>query len=677
MSQPLLEVKALRSYFKTGAGPARAVDGVSFAIEPGETFAIVGESGSGKSVSALSILKLLPRPAGYIAGGEILFEGRDISKCSAVEMRKIRGNDISMIFQEPMTALNPVFTVAQQITEVLTLHQNLNKHQARNRAHEILEQVGIPDPTRRLDEYPHQLSGGMRQRVMIAIALSCRPKLLIADEPTTALDVTIQAQIMELIKDLRREYGTSVLLITHDMGLVRENADHVGVMYSGKMVEQASMEKIFAEPAHPYTELLLRSLPSKGRRGFKLETIEGLVPKPTEQIPGCRFSNRCPVALEECPNDPPQKINITEGHSVTCHLFKAGESGVRQAIQTELETAPIANIENADVLLEIDNLQMFFPIRKGLFKRTVGHVRAVDGVTLQVRKGETLALVGESGCGKTTVGKCIIRLLDPTDGSILYQQNNLNEMSRNALKPFRKKIQFVFQDPFSSLDPRRMISESLLEGMETHNIGNRREDRLKIAEDLMARVGLDPSMIHRYPHEFSGGQRQRVVLARALTTEPSMLICDEATSSLDISVQAQILNLLKELQVDLGLSYIFITHNLSVVQFLADRVAVMYLGRIVEEGTAEEIFEHAKHPYTQALLSAEPHVDEDTGVTRIVLEGDVPSPSNPPRGCHFHPRCPQVMAECKQNYPGKAEFSETHSCRCLLYQKDSQLVGKE
>jgi peptide/nickel transport system ATP-binding protein len=669
----LLEVENLQTYFKTGAGLARPVDGVSFSIQAGETFALVGESGSGKSVTALSILQLLAKPAGYIAGGSIRFRGREISRLSPKEMRGIRGNQISMIFQEPMTALNPVFTIGNQIVEVLKLHQNLTGEPARRRAVETLADVGIPDPERRFHEYSHQMSGGMRQRVMIAMALACRPDLLIADEPTTALDVTIQAQILQLMREMRGEYGTAVLLITHDMGVVRENADHVGVMYAGRIVESASREALFARPSHPYTQLLLRSLPSRGTRGRRLATIEGMVPKPTDFPPGCRFSNRCPFAMEICHTTPPPTFEVAAGHAAACFLLDPSAKTASTVATLELPVAPPSALQRDVVRLRVQNLQTHFPIRKGVFQRVVGQVKAVDGVDLTIRKGETLALVGESGCGKTTVGKTIVRLLDASGGLMEFHNDrtgataDLAALKPAQLKPFRRRIQMVFQDPFSSLNPRLMVGETILEGMETHGIGESRAWREKRIAELMAHVGLDPAMATRYPHEFSGGQRQRVGVARSLAVDPELLICDEATSSLDVSVQAQILNLLKDLQSELGLSYLFITHDLSVVQYLADRVSVMYLGRVVEEGTAEEIFASARHPYTRALLSAVPVVDAETGRKRIVLEGDVPSPITPPQGCHFHPRCPEARPECRQAYPASVAFSETHSCRCILY----------
>ena len=670
MSQDtILEVQGLRSYFKTGSGTAKAVDGVTFSIRKGETFALVGESGCGKSVTALSLLQLLPRPAGYIAGGSVLFKGREISSLPPVEMRKIRGANISMIFQEPMTALNPVFTVGHQLNEVYLAHKHdieggMTKQKARELGIEMLKKVGIPDPAKRFEEYPHQLSGGMRQRVMIAMAMACEPDLLIADEPTTALDVTIQAQIFDLMRNVLKASGTAILLITHDMGLVYSDADRVGVMYAGRIVEEAPRDELFANPSHPYTRLLLRSLPSRGVRDKRLATIEGIVPKATEFPEGCRFSNRCPYVMDRCREEIPPDFDAGPDHRAACHLLDR-EASVSLEHEA-LGDAPPASVDLGQTRLEIKNLQMHFPIRKGVLKRVKGHVYAVDGVDLQVYKGETLALVGESGCGKTTVGKCLVRLLEPTGGSMKFQGQELLGLSRAELKPYRRKMQVIFQDPQSSLNPRMMVRQILTEGLRAHSIGKTRSERHDRIHGLMKRVGLHPEWSTRYPHEFSGGQRQRIGLARALAVDPELIICDEATSSLDVSVQAQVLNLMKDLQSEMGLSYLFITHDLSVVQFLAHRVAVMYLGRIVERGTTDDIFGDPRHPYTKALLSAVPKVDDD-GKQRIILEGDVPSPIAPPPGCHFHPRCPQASPECAQAYPESVAFSDTHECRCILY----------
>ena len=672
-----LRVEDLRTYFRTGEGTAKAVDGVSFGIRAGETYALVGESGCGKSVTALSILQLVPKPAGYIAGGAIYLGKEKISSLPPVAMRQIRGNGISMIFQEPMTALNPVFTIGNQISEVIILHQRLSGAEAKKKAVDMLDKVGIADPSQRYDEYPHQMSGGMRQRVMIAMALACQPDVLIADEPTTALDVTIQSQILGLIRDLQKEFGTAVLLITHNMGVVKENADRVGVMYAGRTAEEATRDRIFAAPSHPYTQLLLRAIPSRGRRGQELVTIKGMVPKATDFPPGCRFSTRCPFVMDRCRAQEPEPILLCSGHSVECFLFDktSHAQDVEPATIREVPVVPPPAEPDA-VRLKVKDLKMHFPIRKGVFQMTVGHVKAVDGVSLAIHKGETLALVGESACGKTTVGKCLVRLLDPTGGSIQLQNTDLAKVGRGHMKEFRQRIQMIFQDPFSSLNPRLMIGETIIEGMETHGIGVSRKEREDKLRALLPRVGLAPDMASRYPHEFSGGQRQRIGLARALAVNPELVICDEATSSLDVSVQAQILNLLRKLQHELGLSYLFITHDLSVVKYLANRVSVMYLGRIVEEGTTDEVFEDTRHPYTRALLSAVPQVDESDGRKRIVLEGDVPSAKDPPNGCHFHPRCPEAKPECSQAYPESVSFSETHHCHCVLYGKGVEGTNK-
>ncbi len=676
----IIEVKDLRTHFRTSEGVARAVDGISFQVRAGESFALVGESGCGKSVTALSIPQLVQKPAGYIAGGEITYKGKGIVHIPETEKRALRGNEISMIFQEPMTSLNPVFTVEQQLTEVMRRHRGLGRKEARQEALRMLERVKMPEPELRLKEYPHQLSGGMKQRVMIAMALACHPGLLIADEPTTALDVTIQEQILSLMRELRQEFGTAVLLITHDLGVVAENADRVGVMYAGRIVEQGSLDQILRNPAHPYTVKLLDSLPSAGKREQALQTIEGRVPPATDFPMGCRFEPRCHKAMDICRQIDPELVPVEEGHQAACVLYDEKIVERRHAPADVRDTAPSIprdeDIGDAPSLVSLRGLKLWFPVRRGLFKKTVGHVRAVDGVDLNIRKSRTSALVGESGCGKTTLGKAVLQLLRPTSGTIEFGGAELNALSRAALKPFRRRLQIIFQDPFSSLDPRMMVGEILMEGMAAHGIGGSRVERLTRAEDLMDRVGLDPQMVHRYPHEFSGGQRQRIAIARCLAVDPEFIVCDEATSALDVSVQAQIINLLKRLQTDLGLTYLFITHDLSVVEYLADEVYVMYLGRIVERGLTGEIFVSPMHPYTRALFSAVPRIDPTTGARKIRLSGDTPSPVNPPTGCHFHPRCPEAMERCSAEFPLEFTFSETHSACCWLYDKKEEVKGE-
>ncbi len=668
----ILEVRDLKTYFRTSEGIARAVDGISFQVRAGESFALVGESGCGKSVTALSILQLVQGPAGFVAGGEILYRGRGIVHLPETEKRALRGNEISMIFQEPMTSLNPVFTVEQQLTEGIRRHRGLGRREARQEAVRMLDRVRLPEPALRLNEYPHQLSGGMKQRVMIAMALACRPGLLIADEPTTALDVTIQEQILALIRDLRGEFGTAVLLITHDLGVVAENADRVGVMYAGRIVEQGDLDQILRKPAHPYTVKLLHSLPSAGKREEALQTIEGRVPPATDFPAGCRFEPRCHKAMEVCRRIDPPLYTVSQGHRAACVLYDEDLMGRRVTAAEVHDRAPPVRreegIADAPPLVTVRDLKLWFPVRRSLLKRTVGHVRAVDGVDLNIRRSRTSALVGESGCGKTTLGKAVIQLLSPTGGTVAFGGTELTSLSRAALKPFRRRLQIIFQDPFSSLNPRMTIGEILMEGMAAHRLGGGRGQRLARAEDLMDRVGLDPQMVERYPHAFSGGQRQRIAIARCLAVDPEFMVCDEATSALDVSVQAQIINLLKKLQADLGLTYLFITHDLSVVEYLADEVYVMYLGRIVEQGRTEEIFLTPMHPYTRALLAAVPRIEPGTGVAKIRLSGDTPSPVNPPPGCHFHPRCTEAMERCAAESPCTFAFSDTHSARCWLYE---------
>ena len=585
-----------------------------------------------------------------------------------------------MIFQEPMTSLNPVFTIGNQISEAIHQHQNLRGTAARNAATEMLNLVGIPEPTARYDEYPHQMSGGMKQRVMIAMALSCRPRLLIADEPTTALDVTIQAQILELIERLQQELQMAVLLITHDLGVVANIADRVAVMYAGKIAETGTWEQLYKTPQHPYTVKLLESTPARDKRGMQLHTITGRVPKATEYNDGCRFAERCPKVMDGCENIVPTLQTVNgNGHNVACHLYNSEppfNATATSATKLELETE--ADRENQEATtqstetypqLQVKNLCVHYPIQKGILKRTVGYVYAVDDVTLDIPRGKTLALVGESGSGKTSLGKAVLRLGVPVKGDLVYDGTNIATVNREQLHPYRKRMQIIFQDPYASLNPRMTVGSIIQEGMQAHNIGGSTNERHARIAELMRRVGLSPDMVTRYPHEFSGGQRQRIGIARCLAIDPEFIVCDEATSALDVSVQAQILNLLKSLQTDFNLTYLFITHNLSVVEYFADEVAVMYLGRIVERGTTEEIFDSPKHPYTRALLSAVPKMDEQTGVEKIRLEGDVPSPINRPSGCHFHPRCPEVMSMCKDTYPADTRFTQTHSCHCYLYQE--------
>ena len=659
----LLDVKNLRIGFRQGGTIARAVEDTSFFIRRGELLALVGESGSGKSVTAMSLLGLLPEVSAVISNGTAVFDGRDLLKMSNKELSDIRGNRISMIFQEPMTALNPVLTIGWQIGEVLKRHRGLNAEETHEQVIELLRKVGIPSPEKRAEDYPHQLSGGMRQRVMIAIALACRPELLIADEPTTALDVTVQAQIMDLLAELRSEYGTSVLFITHNLALVREQADRVAVMYAGSIMEQGTCEEIFKAPMHPYTRLLMQSVPSTTQRGRRLASIAGMVPKGTDIITGCGFASRCPFKTDACDGQKPLLEAFDGGHEVACLRMKE-----LQQLEKSSDKAENASAQNGQTVLKVNGLRVWFPVKAGILKRTVGHVKAVDGISFELKKGETLAVVGESGCGKTTIGKSIVGLAPRTEGDVLLAENN-GDMTHPDMETLRQRVQMIFQDPFSSLDPRLMVGETIEEGMEVHGVGKDAAERQSLMEKLSTRVGLSPDVLNRYPHQFSGGQRQRIGLARALAVNPEVIICDECTSALDVSVQAQILNLLKELQEELGLSYLFITHDLSVVSYLADRVAVMYLGRIVEEGEAADVLQSPKHPYTKALMAAAPRVEADGKRTVLRLAGEVPSALNPPKGCHFHPRCPHCMEKCRLETPPVKELPNGQRVCCWLEMK--------
>ncbi|VAW86791.1 ABC transporter, ATP-binding protein (cluster 5, nickel/peptides/opines) [hydrothermal vent metagenome] len=677
---PLLRVEDLVTIFESHEQAVHAVDGVSLAIHRGETYALLGESGCGKSMTSFSIMRLLP-PAGRVSGGRVMFDGEDLMTLSDAQMRCIRGKRIAMIFQEPMTSLNPVVTIGEQIAESVRLHQGLSGEVVKEKVEALLNDVGIADPMQRYSDYPHQLSGGMKQRVMIAIALAGEPELLIADEPTTALDVTIQAQVLTLLKKLQQERGMALLLITHDLGVVSEMADTVGVMYAGQLVEEATRAQFFSQAKHPYSQKLFESLPNIEKRDQPLAVIHGAVPSLAASFSGCRFAERCDFSEADCHQHLPRWIDQGAGHGLRCHMVDPAYTG---AFKNNAEELPpfqpvvsavenvIKNLADAVPLLAVRDLKMHFQVRNGLFNRNAGKLYAVDGLSLQIEKGRTLALVGESGCGKTTVGKAILQLNRPTSGEVLFEGDDLTQISDSALRFRRNDFQIIFQDPFSSMNPRMKVVDIIREGMVTLGIGGSDAEQLARVDQLLMQVGLPLNVCDRYPHEFSGGQRQRICIARALAVNPKLIICDEPTSALDVSVQAQILNLLKESQQTMGLSYLFITHNLSVVSYLADEVAVMYLGRIVEQGTVEDVLNNPQHPYTQALISAIPVIDKTDGRTLIRLEGDLPSPASPPAGCHFHTRCPKVMAQCRDAYPDSLMLSDSHSVGCFLYEEVSK-----
>ncbi|CAM5423060.1 ABC transporter ATP-binding protein [Thauera mechernichensis] len=661
---PLLEVTDLRVAIARGDDEIRPVDGVSFSIRQGQTFALLGESGCGKSMTALALARLLP-DTGQICGGSVHLAGEDVLALPEAAMRRVRGGRIGMIFQEPSTSLNPVMTVGAQIMEALAHHCPPGVVLA-DEACGLLEAVGIRDPARRLRDFPFQFSGGMKQRVMIAIALAGRPQLLIADEPTTALDVTIQAQVLDLLVAIQRARGMGILLITHDLGVVARVAHTVGVMYAGEIVETGARTDFFAAPLHPYSRKLFAALPGADRRGAALEAPEGSVPGLDRVFQGCRFAERCPMAFDRCDEEAPGWHRLGE-QAVRCHLYE-GVSVPRPFVPAQALTAVAEGARSRQPVLEIRDLSVHFPVRKGVLKRKVAELKAVDGLSLRLYAGRTLALVGESGCGKTTVGKAALRLVEATAGEFLLDGENITALPEQALHPLRRAVQMVFQDPFASLNPRMRVGDIIEEGMNALALGGDPRQRRKQVDGLLERVGLDPDMRWRYPHEFSGGQRQRIAVARALAVAPRVLICDEPTSALDVSVQAQLLNLMRELQREHGLAYLFITHNLAVVEYLADEVAVMYLGRIVEEGPVERVLSAPTHPYTRSLMAAVPRIDaesaEDSGADTATAALDLPSPLAPPAGCHFHPRCAHATDVCRLSYPQVTEMSQGHRVRC-------------
>ncbi|WP_295399835.1 ABC transporter ATP-binding protein [uncultured Thiocystis sp.] len=672
MTDPLLQVEGLTTQLGAVERPARVVDGLDLTIRAGETFALLGESGCGKSMTALSLMRLLP-PSGRIVAGSVRLNGIDLPRLTETEMRRIRGGQMAMIFQEPQTSLNPVLTVGDQIAEAVRVHEGRSRAQVPARVVDLLRAVGIPDPEQRVGEYPHQLSGGMKQRIMIAMALAGDPRLLIADEPTTALDVTIQAQVLRLLKELQRETGMAVLLITHDLGVVAETAERLAVMYAGQLVETATVADFFAAPAHPYSRRLMESLPSADQRSGRLAVIPGRVPPLETVFTGCRFADRCPAVMDLCRQEPPRWLDLGAGRGVRCHLWNSGQRSAVSDAWSEpgSMTAAEPTARQSELLLRATDLKVHFPIQRGVLRRVVGHVKAVDGVSLDLRAGQTLALVGESGCGKTTAGKGILQLIPPTGGSIRYRDQELVGLDHRRMRAFRKDLQIIFQDPYAAMNPRMLVGDVIGEGLQALGIEPRRANRMRRVAELLELVGMDPASAQRYPHEFSGGQRQRICIARALAVEPRIIVCDEPTSALDVSVQAQILNLLKDLQDRLGLAYLFITHNLSVVAYLAHEVAVMYLGRVVEQGRVDEILDDPRHPYTRALLSAVPVIDPAQRRQVIRLEGDMPSPAHPPSGCYFHPRCPEALTDCAHAYPAQTRLSDSRLVHCFRAEHQS------
>ena len=617
----MLQTHGLKVALDAELGLVKAIDGLSLSIQRGETFALVGESGCGKSMTALALMRLLPEN-GRVTGGDVRLDREDLLALPEAGMRAVRGGRIGMIFQEPSTSLNPVMKIGAQIVEAIEAHTALRGAAARAKAIEWLRRVGIPEPERRFDEYPFRMSGGQKQRVMIAMTLATEPDFLVADEPTTALDVTIQAQVLDLLKELQKEQGLGMLLITHDLAVVAGMAHRVALMYAGQIIEVAKAQDFFANPKHPYARALLRALPDARRRGQALQAIPGTVPVLTQQFGGCRFAPRCDRVMAHCASTLPELNGISGAeqmgdlHAVRCLLFAPGASSAPGAgVSTRIDTVRAPDrvmAAPASTLLEVKGLRVRFPIRGGLLQRGKRFFNAVDDISFAVAERQTLALVGESGCGKTTTGKAIVQLLRGSaafEGQALLQGRNLFELSGQALTQARRDIQIIFQDPFASLNPRMRVVDILDEGMISLLPEVDAAARRKRIELLVDQVGLRRDALDRYPHEFSGGQRQRIAIARALAVQPKLIVCDEPTSALDVSVQAQILNLLHELQQELGLSYLFITHNIGVVEYIADRVAVMRAGRIVEQGDSVSVLEHPQDAYTRALIAAVPRLD--------------------------------------------------------------------
>ena len=667
-NSPLLDIRDLHTDIEIRSGVVHALSGVDLHVNAGETLGIVGESGSGKTMTALSLMGLLPQ-GGSVSSGHIILDGQDLTKLALKEKRKLRGTKVGMIFQDPLTSLNPTMKIGLQVCEPLRVHEKLSKKEALERAVEILKRVGMPRPEVVINNYPHQLSGGMRQRVMIAMALVCKPRILIADEPTTALDVTTQMQILDLIDELRDEYKMGVILITHDLGVVAGHTDRVAVMYAGRIVETAPTKTLFTEPKHRYTSSLMAALPERAlAAGTKLFSIPGAPPSLTNLPVGCRFAARCLWATDECRAGYPD-LSGDETHTFSCfHPVQEGDEspavlqGKLDSNKTDGAAENVPQISHETLLDVKEASREYESAGSGFFKREKGVVSAVDRVSITVKKGETYGLVGESGCGKSTVGRLIAGLEPPSGGAIELDGRDLATLKGRDAVRIHRDVQMMFQDSYAAMDPRMRIDQILAEPMSIQKTGNARQIAERIME-ILEQVGLTEEILDRYPHEFSGGQLQRIGFARSLTLAPDLIVADEPVSALDVSVQAQVLNLMKDLQQELGLSYLFISHDLAVVQYMADRIGVMYLGRIVEEGPASEVVKNPKHPYTKALIDSIPVPDPEFkhDENAIKLTGEPPSAVNPPEGCRFRPRCPFAGEECKVQ---PMLTDETHRVAC-------------
>ena len=679
---PLLEVKDLRTEIRLKRSTVHALDGVSFTVDVGETLGVVGESGCGKTMTAMSIMQLLPN-GGSVVGGEVKLDGRNLLELTEAEMTKVRGNDIGMIFQDPMTSLNPTMTVGRQISESVRIHRGASKKEAHERAVEVLSLVGMPSPKQRALDFPHQLSGGMRQRAMIAMALANEPKLLIADEPTTALDVTVQKQILEVINDLKQRLGMGVILVTHDLGVIAGSAEKVAVMYAGRVAETTDTSTLYRNPRHPYTEALFRSLPERGAEsGAKLYSIPGLPPDLTHPPTGCRFAARCEYAQDQCRAEDPQLSGVSSRHEFAC-FFPVGalEDSARRAPVTLAERTTdeeLPEVQIGEPALVVRNLVKEYPITAGaVLRRKVGAVSAVSDISFTVNRGETFGLVGESGCGKTTVGKLITGLEAQNSGTIEFEGRTLRAGRKRGADT--KNIQMMFQDSYAAMNPRMRVRTVLREPLDIQHVGDK-PSRDKRIQDLVREVGLPLSALERYPHEFSGGQRQRVGLARALALRPKLIVADEPVSALDVSIQAQVVNLFEDIQAELGLSYVFIAHDLSVVRYLSDRIGVMYLGKLVEIGPAESVYSNPVHHYTRGLLDTIPVADPDAEKAKEEkgVVGELPSAIDPPSGCRFRTRCPAAQSLCAEQEPPLVEFGTNGhlaACHFPLRKFDGEAVA--
>jgi peptide/nickel transport system ATP-binding protein len=698
---PVLEITNLSTHIRQSRTTIQAVGNVDLRLEPGETLGLVGESGCGKSMTGLSIMRLLP-PGGEIVGGSIKLNGAELTALPEQDMCHVRGNEIAMIFQDPLTSLDPTKTIGSQVAEPVRLHRGASKKEAAQRAVEVLAVVGLPRPAERLDDYPHQLSGGMRQRVMIATALACEPKVLIADEPTTALDVTIQAQILDLLDDLKSRLGMAMILITHDMGVIAGHTDRVNVMYAGRIVETALTDELFRHMHHPYAQGLLASIPLLSQdRSLRLLSIPGLPPDLGQLPAGCRFAARCRLASDKCHAEEPPLVGAEPDHLHSCWhpvdgpltadeiIATAGAQNqnaprtgpAQAATQTDAPAADttaaaaVAAVADRAVtagpgpgsgpLLELAGLVKEYAVTTGILQRAVGRVHAVSGVSFSVAAGETFGLVGESGCGKTTIGKMVVALERPTAGSVRLHGIDVSALRGEKLRTYRRDLQMMFQDPYASLDPRMRVGATIREPLVIHGLGGRKEQVDRVYE-LLSEVGLPRNTVERFPHEFSGGQRQRIGLARALTLNPQVIVADEPVSALDVSIRAQVLNLMKRLQAAHGLTYIVISHDLAVVKYMADRIGVMYLGKLVELGNGNDIYERYAHPYTAGLLSAIPVPDPaaDRTETKVGIKGELPSALQPPSGCRFRTRCQFAQDICAEEEPQLRWFGPGHVAAC-------------